>query len=170
MRRYGGALANVNDWSGESESPSSLTRVTKGEWFSARALHRASRGNHGRFIPAPHRDTLVWQGRSRVGILAGGRSFRACRCRSSVHGVLALAGRHIDRLDRAAGVVAGGGVRRERQPRWAAAPTHWVGAAGISPNGGEPYACRLPFERSIGVDLGSDTTSTGNCRGLRVLG
>jgi len=79
-----------------------------------------------------HTATLqFWHGRSRVGVLAGGRSFRACRCRSSVHGVLALAGRHIDRLDRAAGVVAGGGVRRERRPRWAAAATHWVGAAGI---------------------------------------
>ena len=131
MRRYDGALANVNDSSGESESHSSLTRVTKGDWFSARAQHRASRGDHGRFIPAPHDDPSVCRGRSRIGILAGGRSFRACRCRSSVHGVLALAGRYIDRLDRAAGVVAGGGVRRERQPRWAATPTHWVGAAGI---------------------------------------
>lgn len=117
-----------------------------------------------------HMATLqFWHGRSRVGVLAGGRSFRACRCRSSVHGVLALAGRHIDRLDRAAGVVAGGGVRRERQPRWAAGSNTLGGRGWHSPNGGEPYACRLPFERSIGVDLGSDTTSTGNCRGLRVL-
>ena len=131
MRRYGGALANVNDSSGESESHSSLTRVTKGAGFSARALHGASRGHHGRFIPAPHDDPSVWQGRSRVGILAGARSFRACRWRSSVHGALALAGRHMDRLDRAVGVVAGGSVRRECRPRWAAGPTHRVGGAGI---------------------------------------
>jgi len=40
-----------------------------------------------------HMATLqFWHGPSRVGVLAGGRSFRACRCRSSLHGVLALAG------------------------------------------------------------------------------
>ena len=89
-------------------------------------------------------------------------------CRSSVHGLLERTGPHVEHLAGALGAVAGGGVRRERQPRYSAAPA--LGGRGRhSPNGVEAYAGRGAFERSIAADLGSDTTSTGNCRGQRVL-